>query len=31
MGLYGISILIALVVRKNKEKRKGTAEENPAG
>lgn len=31
MGLYGISILIALVVGKNKEKRKKTAEENPAG
>ena len=31
MGLYGLSILIALVVGKNKEKRKGTAEENPAG
>jgi sec-independent protein translocase protein TatC len=31
MGLYGLSILIALVVGKNKEKRKRTAEENPAG
>jgi Sec-independent protein secretion pathway component TatC len=31
IGLYGLSILIALVVGKNKERQKGTAEENLAG
>jgi sec-independent protein translocase protein TatC len=31
IGLYGIGILIALVVRRNKDRRRKTAAETPAG